>query len=503
VRTGVAIVVLLLGSSGAFAGPAPKSGKPKARPSVASARTTPIGSARAAVENIAPRGETSAERALQQAIDDALSSRWMKQAVNGVLVLDVRSGKTLYSFGADRQLNPASNVKLVSTGAALDALGPDYVWKTRLLGPAPDASGVIVGDVYLRGSFDPVLRVSDVKWIATSLAQKGVKRITGSVVIGEGERRDSIGSPTLKVFVTGSDRNGAPPTVSIEPASELFTVRTVATTSSKGRRARLGVGLTAQGDKILVTVSGRVRPGQRTAIYKTLARGSLFTAHTLRAFLREAGVDVVGGVKRQPEPSEAATELVLHRSPPLATVVSFVNKPSDNELADSVIWTCGQELYGGERTNPTGVRAMEAFLDKVGIERGTYRLDNGSGLSHTNHLSSRQLVQVLLHGHADSRISKDFVGSLSIAGIDGTLRGRMRGHAAQGHVFGKTGTLHGVATLSGFVTTDNGDMLVFAIQTNGFRDRRKQSIRSAQHDMVNAMYRYLTEREAPLNFTKF
>ena len=107
----------------------------------------------------------------------------------------------------------------------------------------------------------------------------------------------------------------------------------------------------------------------------------------------ECAVEVVGGVKRQPEPSEAATELVLHRSPPLATVVSFVNKPSDNELADSVIWTCGQELYGGERSNPIGVRAMEAFLDKVGIERGTYRLDNGSGLSHTNHLSSRQLVQ--------------------------------------------------------------------------------------------------------------
>jgi serine-type D-Ala-D-Ala carboxypeptidase/endopeptidase (penicillin-binding protein 4) len=468
-----------------------------------SARPSPAGGARGGVANVAARGETPAERELQDAIDAALASTWMKQAVNGVLVMDVRSGRLLYSFGADRQLNPASNIKLVSTGAALDALGPEFAYKTRLLGQEPDANGVVTGDVYLHGSWDPTLRHSDLQRLAAGLAQKGVKRIDGALVIGDNEKRDSLGSPNLKVLVVGAEKNGQPASVSIEPASDLFTVKSVAQTSSKGRRARLGVTLTPQGDKILVTVSGRIRPAQRSAVYKTLARGALFTAHTLKAYLKDAGVEVTGGIRREPQPPEGLAELTQHRSAPLSTICAMVNKPSDNWLADHVIWTTGKELYGGDLATSAGVKAMEAFLDKVGLERGTYRLDNGSGLSHTNHLSARQLVQILLHGHADQRISRDYVASLSIAGIDGTLRGRLRGHPAQGHVFGKTGTLHGVATLSGFVTTDSGDMLVFSILSNGFRDRRKNSIRSAQHDMVNAMYRYLTQREAPLPFAKF
>jgi D-alanyl-D-alanine carboxypeptidase len=144
-----------------------------ARPSQEAARRATFvpGAARAGVANLAARGESQPERDLQDALDQAVGSPWMKQAVNGVLVMDIRTGKTIYSLGADRQLNPASNVKLVSTATALDALGPEFNFATRLLGAAPDAGGVVAGDVYLVGSFDPTLRQGDLQRLAAALAE--------------------------------------------------------------------------------------------------------------------------------------------------------------------------------------------------------------------------------------------------------------------------------------------------------------------------------------------
>src|SRR5204863_10197638 len=117
---------------------------------------------------------------------------------------------------------------------------------------------------------------------------------------------------------------------------------------------------------------------------------------------------------------------------------------------------------------------------------GSYLLENGSGLSHASHMSARQIAQVLVRSTQDDHFGRAYLASLSVAGEDGTLRSRFWGHPSAGAVVGKTGTLNGVAALSGVVSVDPDRPLYFAILTNGFRDRRKPAVRAAQAEIVDA-----------------
>jgi D-alanyl-D-alanine carboxypeptidase len=156
--------------------------------------------------------------------------------------------------------------------------------------------------------------------------------------------------------------------------------------------------------------------------------------------------------------------------------------------------TAGGRLYGGSPKMTKGVRLMQEYLAKVGVGEGRYFFENGSGLSHANRISARDVAGVLLAAAKDEKFGSDFIDSLAVGGVDGTLRSRFRGHPSEGRVRGKTGTLNGVATLSGFVDVDGGDEIVFSILTNGFRDRRKQAIRDEQARLVDALYAYLEAR---------
>ncbi|MBI4508560.1 MAG: D-alanyl-D-alanine carboxypeptidase/D-alanyl-D-alanine-endopeptidase [Deltaproteobacteria bacterium] len=448
--------------------------------------------------NVAPKGQTALERELQGLLVGILQGKWIRRAQNGVLVIDAKTGDTLFSYGADRQLNPASNVKLVSTAAALDAVGGEFRYRTRILGPAADPVGMIPGDVFLVGNFDPTLRVEDVQGLVQALSAQGIQVIAGDVVVGMNEARDSLGQSRLIVVVRGGEKEGDLPTVVLEPDTALFSVENSARTTSKGRRARLEVGLrvkkNSSGERIVVAAAGRIRPGQVFKMSRTVPRPALHVGYLLRALLLQANIEVRGGVRQENAPPPVLPELAAHESLPLGVLVGKVNKPSWNFLADRVVWTAGAELFGGSPSNEKGLRAMIGFLTRIGIARNSYRLENGSGLSRSNRLSARQIIEVLTTAGRDFRIAPDFLASLSVAGRDGTLKGRFRGHPSAGRFRGKTGTLSGVLALSGFVSIGGEDTLCFAILTNGFKNRRKQHVRSSQAAMVNAMYRYLVKR---------
>lgn len=509
----LAIIALL-----ALRGGAPAAGKPKPK------KKAP---ARARVVNDAPRGQTALERQLQDDLDRILGWNLFARASNGVYVIDLTTGRVLYSYGADRQLNPASNVKLVATATALDALGPDFTFQTRLVGPAPDAAGVVNGDLYLVGSADPTLARAHLAELAAGLRERGVVRVTGDVVVGEGEGRDSLVKPKVSVTVVGGEEPGDIPAVSVEPDSAFFVVENTSVTAKKptarraapkkaatkgkkkakkGKQAKkraaargpaVDVGFRVahddRGDYIVVQVSGKLGPGERARVVRPAPRPALFTAHTLRADLLLAGIDVTGGVRRGPAPDQELVELAVHDSVPLGILAAMVNKPSSNFLAERVIEATGAQLYGGEPSNSKGVRAMQEWLERIGVSRGSYRLDNGSGLSYTNHLSARQIAEILVAAANDFRIGPDFLASLAVGGRDGTLKRRFR-NGSRGWVRGKTGTLTGVIALSGFVSVGGDETICFAIMTNKFRNRRKLEVRAGHAAMVESMYAFLRRR---------
>lgn len=477
------------------------------------------------VVNSAPRGETELERQLQDELDKVLASKVFGKARNGVYVVDLATGKVLYAVGADEQLNPASNVKLVSTGAALDALGPDFRFRTRLLGAEPDSLGVIDGDAYLQGMWDFTLRPEHLEEIATGVVARGVKRIAGDVVVGEDDRRDAPHKATVAITVTGGANAGDLATVAVGPDSAYFVIENSAMTRAMGPRkvakkvalpprkgkkakkkrfktvwvtapapAQVTIDVREEDGRVVFDVTGKIRPGDSITIRREVPHPGLYAAHTVRAALLRAGVAVDGKVRRAPSPPEGLVELGAHESVALATLAARVNKPSNNYLADLVIEAAGSQLYGGEPNMEKGLRAMQSYLDKLGVPADSYRLDNGSGLSYTNHLSVVQIVSILKAASRDARIGADFVASLAIAGKDGTLRGRFAGRTSVGLFRGKTGTLTGVAALSGLVSIDGTDGIVFAVMTNEFNNRRKKEVRAGQATMVDAMVRYLRAR---------
>jgi D-alanyl-D-alanine carboxypeptidase/D-alanyl-D-alanine-endopeptidase (penicillin-binding protein 4) len=427
----------------------------------------------------------------------------------GVEVMQASNGDVLFAHNAAVQFNPASNTKMLTTAAAMSYLGADFRYHTALYGPDPDADGVVHGDVVLRGSGDPSLTTSDVAEIAHALSARGVQRIEGDLVAdprfharghkaddpGDGEGALILNRNTYGVRVRPGDV-GHPAIVSIEPRVEMFGVENQ-TTTVHGKKSRLRIDSYRKDDKLIVTVRGRIADNRDDYVdLRRLADGSLLAASVLRAALGDFGVELTGRVRSGTV--AATTMLGEHISAPLSEVCRISNKPSNNFVAEAIYKTLGGELYGLPGTLAKGTRAVVDYLTTEGIKPGAYKIVNGSGLTHENRITPQDLSSLLRKIYYDLSVAPEFMASLAVAGIDGTIRNRFMGTDAVGLVRAKTGTLTGVSALSGYVG-DKDDVLIFSIFVEGFRHRRTNEVRHAQVRMVEAMLSYLRANESSPN----
>ena len=424
----------------------------------------------------------------------------------GVEVMQASNGDVLFAHNAAVQFNPASNTKMLTTAAAISYLGADYRYHTALYGPEPDADGVVHGDVVLRGSGDPSLITTDVAEIARGLSARGVKRIEGDLLAdprfharghkaddpGDGEGALILNRNTYGVRVRPGDV-GHPALVSVEPKVELFGVENQ-TTTVHGKRSRLRIDSYRKDDRLIVTVRGRIADNRDDYVdLRRLADGSLLAASVLRSAFADFGVELSGRVRAGNV--AATTMLAEHVSAPLSEVCRISNKPSNNFVAEAIYKTLGGELYGAPGTLAKGTRAVMDFLTTEGIKPGAYRIVNGSGLTHENRITPQDLSSLLRKIYYDLSVAPEFMSSLAVAGIDGTIRNRFMGTDAVGLVRAKTGTLNGVSALSGYVG-EKDDVLIFSIFVEGFRHRRTNEVRHAQVRMVEAMLSYLRSDQA-------
>ena len=524
-------------------------GRPSRRARAVKSGTRPAATPerRARTASSAPGPETS----LREALDSIWAGRILRRGVTAVYVVDARTGEDIYAVHADDKINPASNVKLVSTATVLDMLGPSWRYTTRLFGPALDAAGVARGHVYLRGNADPTFATSHIDDLARAAAAIGLKRVEGDVILSEHLLRDTLSSPRIAITVTAG-APGKPPTVTFEPNIPYIQVHVDARTINR-RRARLAVdtellptaseaaaattapaaaipaAATApaaipavdpavaaadayDGARLLIRVSGTIRQGKAYTYYRSVRLRSTFTGYLLRAALRAAGVEVTGRVRLaefDAYTAEAAAggwlpvELARHRSKSIEELVARVNKRSTNWLADRLLMTAGAEYDGGGLPSmKKGVEAMHRWLARTGVKPEDVVLDTGSGLSHRTQITARHLVTVLRAAAGfTSTVAQPkslldpaiYLRSLAVGGVDGTLRGRFRSEGMRGRVLGKTGTLRDSVALSGFVSNDD-DVLCFAIVTNGNSWNARGRVRREHEQMVSAMKRYLEAR---------
>jgi D-alanyl-D-alanine carboxypeptidase/D-alanyl-D-alanine-endopeptidase (penicillin-binding protein 4) len=417
----------------------------------------------------------------------------------GVLVVNPRTGDTLYAHDAEKLFVPASNTKIVTGASSLLLLGPDFTWKTHLATRGELRDSVLHGDLVVTGRGDPTVSsrlsgdaMEPLRAIADSLLTRGIRRIAGRIVRGNNSFTDSrwgagwqwdyldagyaagvddlfFNEGTVRIAVRGAGMPGFPVQVSTSPASTYPPVRIEAVTlpaGDNGSRPRIRLEVDSiSGD---VFVRGAIAAGDSTTQTLTLRDPATAYLFALREALIQRGIVVdstVSAVARASRDGRADTLLTV-QSAPLRDVLGEMMKPSQNQLAEIFLKTIGLELTGVGSAD-SGMRRVREQLLAWGAREDGFALRDGSGLTRNNFISPESIVHVLASMRNDP-LFPVFFEALPVAGVDGTLRSRMRGTPAEDNVRGKTGTLARASALSGYVATLDGENLVFSLLCNNF-----------------------------------
>ncbi|HEX9944155.1 MAG TPA: D-alanyl-D-alanine carboxypeptidase/D-alanyl-D-alanine-endopeptidase [Thermoanaerobaculia bacterium] len=437
-------------------------------------------------------GETALERALAPEVARALRDT----AAVGVHVVELDTGETVYAYNPDEPRVIASNNKLFTTAAALDALGPGYFFETRLLMRGDVGGGVLRGDLGVVGSGDPQISGREYggdafgpfrPW-AAALRERGVQRVTGDLYLAHGLfeplrihpdwPRDQLTewyeapidalsySDNCILVRVWPGRAGGRAVVETVPPVSLFQVENTATTSAKRRGTRLYVGRV---DTVL-TVKGSIDAGSGPfETWVTVPDPALYFGAALRAALAEEGIEVLGSLRPVMQLPGAIWERVaVHRSD-LVTAIRTTNKRSQNFYAESLAKALGAERCG-QGSWAAGVRAIGEFLQSIGVPRGTFRMVDGSGMSRGNEFAPRAITTVLRHMFFHPAGS-EFAQSLPYSGEEEmkSWKRRLATPPYRGNVFAKTGTLNGVSALSGYAKAVSGKSYAFSILINKSR----------------------------------
>jgi D-alanyl-D-alanine carboxypeptidase/D-alanyl-D-alanine-endopeptidase (penicillin-binding protein 4) len=430
---------------------------------------------------------------LAQAIDHVVAQPAFAASLWGIEVRSLRTGAVLYTRAAQKNLKPASTVKLVIAAAALDALGPEARFPTTVESAAAlDAEGRLRGDLYLVGRGDPSLSArfgaarptAALEELAGALRAAGLRRVEGRLVGHEGafrgERRGSDWSWEDLVWCYGAEvaalsfndncadltlvagaKPGDPALVERRPVTGYYSVVSTATTAPRGTKSELTLARDLGSNLIRLSGVHAVGdpPWEGAVALEDPAR---YAATVFAEVLVASGIAVAGGVATTSDPLPADVRvLATHESPPLAEILKVLDKESQNLYAELLLRQLGLKAKG-EGTAEAGEAAVREFLERIGVQAESWALQDGSGLSRSNLVDAHGLVG-LLAAMARHPYAQAFRESLAVAGVDGTLKARFRGTRAEGRLLAKTGTLRYANGLAGYATSAEGEPLAFAV----------------------------------------
>ena len=348
---------------------------------------------------------------LQADIDVVLQDPLFTTASIGIKVVAVETGEVIYEKNTHKLHHPASTTKLFTAATALAKLGADYRFETTLyVDAAADAEGA--SNIYLKGRADPTLQRDDLVKLADVFLQTGVQPVRGNIVIDE----------TYLDHVP-------------EGPGWMWDDRPL----------------------IISALSIREIEPDTNTWSRAFACGYL-----LKTALMERGINVAGEVVSGTVPSDAQI-IAKHLSPPLADILKLMNKPSDNWVAELLFKTIGAEVIGKPGTWKKGRQAVTEYLSEIMSEPPAHRFVDGSGLSRYNLLNAELLTDLLVYMYQTFELMPEYLVSLPIAGVDGTLRNRMKGMYAEKILRAKTGTLSGVSALAGYTVTADDEVFAFGV----------------------------------------
>ncbi len=427
-----------------------------------------------------------------------------------VKVASLDTGRVVYEENADKWMQPASNMKLYTVAAALDRFGPDYRFVTSVYAPArPDAGGTVRGDLIVYGRGDPTFATRfngdetgdyyrAIDELALRVAGAGVRRVEGDLVgdesyfaggpLAPGWEWDdlqwwygaevsalSVNDNSVDLSVKPGARVGDPAVISVGPSTPLVTVLDRTTTAPRGTRRELRVHRPLGQNVIEVGGSLPLDDAGYTASV-AVSRPALMFTTMLRTSLERRGVvftgrtrtiDAQGRADGSPLEVSSLVEIAARQSPPLSVIAAQTMKPSQNLYTELLLRALGKATSTDPKlsSEEAGIRAVKNFLRAAGADDSRLIMRDGSGLSRGNLVTAETTLRLLVHMNRH-RYAADFRNSLPVAGVDGTLRNRMKGTAAANNVRAKTGTLSSATSLSGYLFTAGGERFVFSLMIN-------------------------------------
>jgi D-alanyl-D-alanine carboxypeptidase/D-alanyl-D-alanine-endopeptidase (penicillin-binding protein 4) len=407
------------------------------------------------------------------------------------LVIEQVQGPRIAGVGANEAKNPASVMKLVTTWAALSELGPDFVWRTAFLidkGAQIDAQGRLTGPVYLRPTGDPLFLLEDLWRLMRELRLRGIREIPEIVIDrsrfadvaidpssfdGKGDRPYNaspdvfmVGFGSVRLVFTPALEQQQwrafidPPIPGIDIDSNIRFVPGACKTAPQ-----ISTETIAAGDQVRFRITGQASGAcGEFDLYRLAFSQEEYASRALRTMWQELGGTLKGDIRNGIIPADAVP-VAAHESPPLAEVIRVINKRSNNVMTRVLLLTIGAEMGQKPATVAGSVQAVKNILQAQGISMSDVVIENGSGLSRIESISADRMAQMLQVAWR-SPAMPEYLSSMAILGVDGTLRRRLGRNATRGYANMKTGALRDSRAIAGYVLSTSGKRYIFVSLVN-------------------------------------
>lgn len=418
-------------------------------------------------------------------LDNITNDSSLRPCFMGIKIASLSDGRTLYESNSEKLFHPASNMKLLTTAAAINLLASDFRLNTEVYTDGVIEGKTLRGNLCVKGSGDPLFTIDDLDSLVVRLNQLGIHSISGDLVgdisvfdslyWGHGWMWDdepaadeafitplSINRNAVDVYVTPGKILGDPLSYSLEAPSSYFKIINNGITSLDTVLPECEVKR-IRSENILL-ISGRMAPNQDTTKFTlSIWKPELYFLEQFSKKLSDQNITLNGSIRVG---TIIRNKELANLSHPIDSILHRANKLSDNLAAENLLKTISGQFTESSYSSTEGLKVIKDFLYQQGIDTAKMILADGSGVSMYNAISPEVVVSLLMNQYRKRDTFPRFYESLSIAGVDGTLKNRMRGTAAEGNVHAKTGTLTGTSTISGYVSDTDGVLLAFSILFN-------------------------------------
>ncbi len=422
----------------------------------------------------------------------------------GVLVSsgEAESFKILISQNANKKMIPASLTKILTASAVLENFLPGTKFKTQIFLDQKPFSGTVKGPIYLKGGGDPSFVSENLWYLVNVFNRNNVKIIEGDLIVDDSlfdsvrydESRESsrvdraydapVGAMSfnwnsINVFVQPSIK-GEAAKVFLDPENSFTKLENKVKTVA-GEKINIEVHRKAEGQFDLLIVEGSIgEKASQHVVYKNITKPDLWSGYQLKSFLAQRGIQIKGSIKSGKAPN-AAFLAAESESKPVEDIIIDMNKFSNNYVAEMLCKNLGLQKKQ-PATMAAGMEVIREHLLKLGLKSKDFDLMNPSGLTRENKMTPEVLWKALKHLHEDFRVQPEFLRSLPIAAVDGTLKRRMKGTPGARWVRAKTGYINNVVSLAGYAGQKDGTSLTFVFIYNGSHDEAK--VRQFYDDVI-------------------